>query len=209
MERFWERSWSGVDMDRVERYIDSEDTTEDYIISCLREQGAETVCDAGCGCGAYSVKLVANGFEVFGFDVAAGAVKIAEELMQSKGLAYGALQVGNITRTSYEDGQFDAAVSRDVIDHMAFRDGISAVKELVRIVKEGGLVVITLDRLDDEYETEPHTVTPDGDYIFTQGKWQGMVFHPYSESDVPKLVQSGTIKSVKSSAEGLQVVIVK
>ena len=82
MERFWERSWSGVDMDRVERYIDSEDTTEDYIISCLREQGAET------GCGAYSVKLVANGFEVFGFDVAAGAVKIAEELMQSKGLAY-------------------------------------------------------------------------------------------------------------------------
>ena len=81
MERFWERSWSGVDMDRVERYIDSEDTTEDYIISCLREQGAETVCDAGCGCGAYSVKLVANGFEVFGFDVAAGAVKIAEELM--------------------------------------------------------------------------------------------------------------------------------
>lgn len=209
MGQFWEHSWAVVDIGRVEKYIDSAGKSPDPIIRCLKAQGAETVCDAGCGCGAYSLRLAENGFKVFGFDVASKAVEIAVELLRSKGIAYGEFRVGDITATGYEDGQFDAVVSRDVIDHMGFCEGIAAVKELYRIVKADGHIIITLDKTDDEYETEPHTVTADGDYLYTAGKWKGMTFHPYSESEMTKLVQVGTIKSVKADDDGLLVVIVK
>lgn len=43
---------------------------------------------------------------------------------------------------------------------------------------------MTLDALDREYETEPHTVNSDGDYVYTAGKWRGMVFHPYTAREL-------------------------
>ena len=48
-------------------------------------------------------------------------------------------------------------------------DGIGAVKELLRIVRPGGWVVITLDTADG-YESEPHEINEDGDWLFTHGK---------------------------------------
>lgn len=66
-----------------------------------------------------------------------------------------------------------------------------ATKELCRITKPGGIVLITLDSLDEEYETETHIVNEDGDYVFTDGKWNGMVFHPYSQEEVYEIIPVG------------------
>lgn len=92
---------------------------------------------------------------------------------------------------------------------MPLMNGIAAIRELYRIVKKGGSIIITLDQSDAEYETEPHTVNSDGDYIFTGGKWNGMVFHPYSENEIARLVQAGTIAKLESAADGFLVVIAK
>lgn len=211
LREYWDRSWAKVDMNQVEKSIRCVEMFPDPVMDYLKEQKAETVCDAGCGCGVYSVKLVLNGFQVFGFDTAAAAVEIAEGTLArlAPGLAHGEFRVSGITATGYEDGRFDAVVSRSVIDHMTFREGAVAVRELCRIVRAGGSIIITLDELDEEYEREPHTVTAEGDYLFTGGKWEGMVFHPYSESEILKLAPPGTKISVKTSAEGLQAVLVK
>ena len=106
-------------------------------------------------------------------------------MLESKGIYSADFRAADVLATGYADGQFDAVVSRDVIDHMPLRDGIAAVRELCRITKDGGTVVLTLDRTDEEYEREPHTVNGDGDYLFSDGKWKGMVFHPYSEEQIP------------------------
>ena len=183
--------------------------SSDFIIDCLKKQGAKVVCDAGCGCGAYSLNLALNGFKVFGFDISPAAVNIAKELLSSSNLEYGDFRACDISSTGYGDDQFDAVVSRDVIDHMPLMNGIAAIQELYRIVRKGGSIILTLDQLDTEYKTEPHVINSDGDYLFTDGKWDGMVFHPYSESEISKLVQVGTIANLESAADGFQIVITK
>lgn len=212
MEEFWNQSWNHVDMNRVSEYIErmkSAEPVSDPIIDCLRAQQAKVVCDAGCGCGAYSLKLALNGFKIFGFDISPAAVRLSKELLSSRNIEYGDFRTCDILATGFDDNQFDAVISRDVIDHMSLIDGIAAVRELYRIVKKGGSIILTLDRSDAEYETEPHTVNSDGDYIFTGGKWDGMVFHPYSENEIARLVQVGTIIRLESAADGVLVVIAK
>ena len=212
MKEFWNQSWDHVDMSRVSEYIEHMKSTgpsSDPIIDYLKRQQAKIVCDAGCGCGAYSLKLALNGFKVFGFDISPVAVNLAKELLSSGNIEHGDFQARDILATGFDENQFDAVVSRDVVDHMSFKNGVEAIRELYRIVKKDGSIIITLDQLDAEYEAEPHIINSDGDYLFTDGKWDGMVFHPYAESEISRLVQVGTIAALESVADGLQVVIVK
>ena len=100
--------------------------------------------------------------------------------------------------TGYPDSQFDAVVSRDVLDHIPKLDAVQAIRELYRITKPGGILIFTLDALDEEYETEPHIVTEYGDYLFTEGKWKNMVFHPYSEAEIIGMVPEAVIQKEDS-----------
>lgn len=183
MDRFWDSSWKAVDPQRVADYIASVDMGEDDLIAALRRHGVSSVCDAGCGCGVYTAKLAANGFSVSGFDVSAQAVGMAQELLGTMALE-GALKCASMLDTGYEDGQFDCVLARDVLDHISRADAARAIVELYRIIRPGGVLLLTLDPLDREYETEPHTVNSDGDYVYTAGKWRGMVFHPYTAREL-------------------------
>ena len=109
--------------------------------------------------------------------------------------------------TGYENGCFDAVVAGDVIDHMPIRQGIATVNELARIVCPGGCVLLTMDVTDDEYESEPHTTNEDGDYLFHQGKWNGMVFHPYSVRDIEILANDKTYEILSADERGFIVAL--
>lgn len=187
MNSFWDSSWEKIDMSRVAQYAGQFDLQPDGIIEQLRANHAKTVCDAGCGCGIYALKLASNGFAVSGFDVSAHAVRIARELLE-KASVKAELKTASILSTGYAGNQFDGVVSRDVLDHMSRRDAAAAMRELCRIVRPGGVILITLDPLDPEYESEPHTVNADGDFIFTDGKWSGMIFHPYTEQEILEIL---------------------
>ena len=186
MKGFWEQSWSTVDLNRVSAYIGNSGFPPDPVMEYLKSRQVKTVCDAGCGCGAYALRLAVNGFQVSGFDISSAAADMARKLLESKGIYSADFRAADVLATGYADGQFDAVVSR----------------ELCRITKDGGTVVLTLDRTDEEYEREPHTVNGDGDYLFSDGKWKGMVFHPYSEEQIPLLVQGGVVKRLEVDSEG-------
>lgn len=208
MDSFWDRSWEGIEADRLVQYINDFDLEPDAIIEYLLSRQVKTVCDAGCGCGIYALKLASNGFSVSGFDVSAHAVQIARELLE-KASVQAELKTASVLSTGYPADRFDCVISRDVIDHMRKEDGIAAIGELYRITRPGGIILITLDHLDCEYETEPHTVNRDADFLFTEGKWDGMVFHPYSEQEVPQLIPSGAVFQVEGSGEEIIVTINK
>ncbi len=209
MADFWNRSWSTIDSARIEDYVDKMNMSPDYIIEFLKENYFQTVCDAGCGCGAYSLKLARNGLRVFGFDVSPTAVEIAKRVLSSSEYTDVDFKTASIISTGYPDNTFDAVISRDVIDHIPFAIGIAAIKELYRITKPNGKIIFTLDALDEEYEHEPHRVNLDGDYEFTGGKWEGMAFHPYTSDELGRLVQVGTFRQVSLEDGGLLVIVAK
>lgn len=209
MSQFWDQSWDTVDPSRVARYVQGTELAADPLMVFWKEHRVQSVCDAGCGCGVYSLKLAVNGFRVSGFDVSAKAVEMTKKLLSSRNFDGGDFETADILSAPYPDHHFDAVISRDVVDHMPLAGAIQAVKELYRITKPGGFLVLTLDGLDAEYETQKHTVNADGDYLYTEGKWKGMVFHPYSESQIAKLTPFGKRTALKTGPEGFQIILEK
>lgn len=204
MQSFWEESWKNIKEERIEGYLQKVQSEPDDLMHYLRQLKVQTICDAGCGCGAYVLKLAANGFEVSGFDVSAHAVELAQNLLKRAGLQ-AKLKTARILCTGYKENQFDCVLSRDVMDHMSKQDAKAALKELVRITKPGGKVIVTVDFLDEEYEEQPHFVNPEGDYVLTAGKWNGMVFHPYTEKELGEILPGKVNCEIKKTQEGLYV----
>ena len=196
LQDFWSSSWKSIDPERIEKYVRDFNMEPDEIIAYLHAQMVKTVCDAGCGCGAYALKLVKNGFMVSGFDLSEDAVKIAGELLEKASVNV-ELKTASVLYTGYPDDLFDCVISRDVIDHMTKHSARLAIQELYRITKPGGILIVTLDQLDAEYQLEIHTVTGDGDYVFTDGKWKGMVFHPYSKTEALELIPHGAVLQIE------------
>ena len=154
------------------------------------------------------MKLAANGFCVSGFDVSSRAVEISQMLLDKASLI-AELKTASILSTGYIEKQFDCVISRDVLDHMSKADAFLAVKELCRIIKDDGIVLFTLDYLDEEYKTEPHNVNIDGDYVYTDGKWKGMIFHPYSQETVYEIIPTDVKSEVIDINGGLSVLLRK
>ena len=179
----------------------------DDLINILHQNHVHSVCDAGCGCGIYALKLAANGFCVSGFDVSSRAVEISQMLLDKASLT-AELKTASILTTGYPQKQFDGVISRDVLDHMSKADAILAVKERWRMTKDNGMILFTLDSLDEEYKTEQHNVNMDGDYVYTDGKWEGMIFHPYNRETVYEIIPTG-VKSEVMERQGELTVILR
>ncbi len=206
---FWDRMWKHADRERFDACAARMDGREDPLIRALKDRGAETVCDAGCGCGLYALKLARSGFAVSGFDISADAALMARRLLEEQGFPGLAFRPADIRATGCAAGRFDAALARDVIDHLPIREGIAAVTELLRIVRPGGCVLLTLDRTDDEYESEPHAVNRDGDYTYTGGKWKGMAFHPYTPDEIERLTRGREARLLAAGESGFAVILEK
>ncbi len=204
-QAFWDRTWGAIAPDRIASYAAGLDPEKDEIIDFLLKREVHSVCDAGCGCGVYALKLARFGFSVSGFDIAEDAVSLTKKLLAENGYSVTSFKQASVLSTGYPSQSFDAVVIRDVIDHTPIRQGMDAVKELMRIVRPGGCVLLTLDETDSEYESEPHETSEDGDYRFMRGKWDGMVFHPYSAQEIGKLAGGMAYEIVPSRENGFLV----
>ena len=204
---FWDRIWGSTEPSRLAEYASRFDMSEDPMIRYLKERGAVTVCDAGCGCGLYALKLARHGFAVCGFDISEAAVWLAKQLLSENGFPVREFRRRIVLDSGCEDGQFDAVICRSVIDHLPLRDGAAAVRELLRIVRPGGSLLLTLDGRDAEYDSEPHTVDEDGDFLYKSGKWSGMVFHPYTPEEIGSLTAGYEVSLSGTPETGYTVMI--
>lgn len=201
MQSYWDHSWASIDPERIQAYVKSFPAQPDAIMQFFRSHSLKEICDAGCGCGIYALLLAKNGFSVRGFDVAQNAVRIANSLFTDIVFS-SSFKCANILSTGYESNCFDGVICRDVPDHMQKRDAFSAIQELMRITRSGGCLCITLDALDEEYQIEPHTINEEGDYLFSAGKWNGMVFHPYAEEELFAMLPPAAEHRILKSDDG-------
>lgn len=93
------------------------------------------ILDIGCGTGATARDLRRYG-EVTACDLAL----LPLQYCRRRGLDE--LVVGDVLRLPFRDGSFDLAVALDLLEHVG--DDIGAVRELHRVLKPGGRLVITV-----------------------------------------------------------------
>jgi SAM-dependent methyltransferase len=122
------------------------------VIDLAAPAPGETVADVGCGNGAYLAELARRGFagRVLGLDLSPGMLAAARERLISAGTvgsrAGVALLVADATALPLPDGAADLTLAMHMLYHVP--DPSQAVRELRRVTRTGGRVVIGLNGRD-------------------------------------------------------------
>ena len=107
------------------------------MISRLTGNGNRIILDAGCGTGGLSKKLLRFG-DVYGLDIN----KVALDYARQKGLTR--VVSGSVESLPFGENKFDIVVCLDVLYHRKVNNDRKAIRELYRVLKPEGFMVLRL-----------------------------------------------------------------
>jgi 2-polyprenyl-3-methyl-5-hydroxy-6-metoxy-1,4-benzoquinol methylase len=124
-----------------------------------------TVIDVGCGAGRHSFEAFRRGANVVAFDQSASDLNDVDAILtamaeqgEAPATAKAEAVKGDALDLPYEDGTFDCVIASEILEHVP--DDDRAIDELVRVVRPGGWLAVTVPRwlpekvcwlLSDEY----------------------------------------------------------
>ena len=101
------------------------------------------VLNAGAGAGSLSLNMVDAGLRVTSTDASARLCDWTRAALERRGAAAeNPVFVGDVQRLDLPDASFDAAVCAEVLEHVD--DDAAALAELARVLRPGGLLVVTV-----------------------------------------------------------------
>jgi SAM-dependent methyltransferase len=137
MYRQEERHWWYVGMRRISAAL-----LDRYVLAaCAARRDRLDILDAGCGSGGMTRFLGRRG-RVTGVDLAPQAVELAAR----RGVPR--LVRASVTALPLRSASFDLVTSFDVLYHLEVEDDRAALRELHRVLRPGGLLLIRLPAYD-------------------------------------------------------------
>ncbi len=112
----------------------------------LDPKPSDKVLDVGCASGRQIFRIINRVAEGHGVDIAASFIAVANRYRSEQGLIRTSFQVAAIESLPFTDGYFDKLICGEVLEHVFDRD--VALAELRRVLKPGGLLVITVPNLN-------------------------------------------------------------
>ena len=207
--KYWDKSWKEENVKELSKYLDGYYKLETKVINIFKEHGIKTICDAGCGFGAYSLAFASNGFLVSAFDISEKSVEIATNLLKKYKSSINEIKVADILNTGYEDELFDGVVAHAVIDHLTKEDANKALKELCRITKPNGLIMLSFDIPEEDDYCEEHRLLEEGTMFYTSKSRSGMIFHPYDIKEIKVFLDKFKIIYEEEKTNRENIIIIK
>lgn len=163
------------------------------------KKGFQKILDLGCGTGRHLVMFSKMGFEVFGFDVSEFAIQLANKWLNKENLKANLLISSMIERFPYDDNFFDAIVSTNVIHHNRKKEILYTISEIIRVLKSGGLLFITVPILDSEPELMEDNMekVEDGTFIPLSGLDKDIPHHFFNKEEIYNVFKAFEILSLK------------
>lgn len=113
----------------------------------LFDQDGGRVLDVGCGPGMMASEALDRGCSFWGIDPAAGMISICRE--RYRGQTRATFLVGGAEQLPVGPEFFDAVICMGVID--ALRDREAAVREMLRVLRPGGTLLLTFTNSRSPY----------------------------------------------------------
>ena len=114
-------------------------------------QPGDRVLDMGCGAGRHAFEAYRRGADVVAFDQDAdelsGVLDLFAAMRAAGGVPAGAqadVKQGDALSLPFADDEFDRVVAAEVLEHI--EDDRAAMAELVRVLKPGGTMAVTVPR---------------------------------------------------------------
>lgn len=113
----------------------------EWAVSCLQLQGHERVLDIGCGPGLYFTKLreVHPDIDYYGVD-------LMPAMLANHPAGANRLSVGDVQTLPFAAGLFDVVMANHMLYHV--EDVESAIKEIRRVLKPGGMIMVATNSLN-------------------------------------------------------------
>lgn len=121
--------------------------TREYFLQALGEIKDRRFLDIGCAVGDYMAVIAQMGGIASGIDLNASEIERGKQIHQAAGLDT-QFHTGDARSLPFPDEHFDAIYSADVFEHITLETKEAVVKELYRVLKPGGRVVIKTPNLD-------------------------------------------------------------
>lgn len=144
----------------------------------LPEAGSRSrrILDAGCGTG-WNLQALSVFGETHGVDLS----PLAASATRRRG---GRVSLGNLLSLPYGSASFDVVTSFDVIYHAWVVDDVQAVRELARVLKPGGVLLLKAPALKILWGAHDEAV---------------LSRHRYTRSEMEALVEAAGLTLVRSS----------
>jgi len=103
----------------------------------------QTVLDAGCGAGPWSIYAAKQGGEVYAIDIQEEMIQAARKAVQIAGVAdQVTINQGDVARLPYEENFFDKVISICVGCNLPFPSFEKHFSEIQRTLKDNGIAII-------------------------------------------------------------------
>ena len=198
MPDYWNEVWRDPVIEKYIGYAKNYATRKPEFLEIFKQYDINSVCDAACGFGAYSVMLAKNGYEVSGFDISPNSIHLTQRIMKEFNCSFVEYKVCNITSIEYNNASFCAAVAHAVIDHLSLADAKKALDELYRILRSGGLLYLTFDPLSEEDVSKKHELLEDDSRLYEDG----LLFRHYTDDDIHILLSGRSIIYKNTNSRG-------
>lgn len=108
------------------------------LLELLKPLKGEKILDAGCGTGIFTLDLLANGPRMVGLEIS--RPMLSRAVQKTRGYSFQPL-CGDMVCLPFADEVFDKTVSMTAIEFV--EDAPGAVRELFRVTRKGGTIVVT------------------------------------------------------------------
>lgn len=189
---YWDTPGDSSSLERAEERF------TEVMIEKLQPKPGGRVLDVGCGMGTPALRLAHDfGGEVVGVTVSREQVSRASGRAAAAGVADRvSFQHADAMELPFGEGSFDAVWALESIIHMP--DRVQALKEMARVVRPGGRVVLT-----DFFERAP---IPAHKQKAVDGFYRNWVMGPMVRiDDYPRLVREAGLRLVEVSDISVQV----
>jgi SAM-dependent methyltransferase len=176
---FRELSDSGADLDWGARWIEP-------FLAPLREVGARSILELGCGTGNDAARLAREGYALTAIDLSAEAIAQART---ESGSDTNFLVADMASPLPFPDGSFDAVMSNVALHMFSDRVTRSVFAEVTRVIRLGGLFLFHVNALEDRPLRElrrPVEQELEKDYVLEQ---DGQTMHFFSDTYLQELLQ--------------------
>lgn len=164
------------------------------------------VLDLGCGVGFHAIDLARSGYSVTGLDFSSAAIKLAVNNAKAAKAVINFMISSIKQKLPFKKSLFDGVICFRVLNHGTKNEIGFVVSEIYRILKPGGYVVISAQKLFGRktkigvtsYNGLPVEIIAPYTYIPRESKEKGITHYSFTKQSLKKFFKNFQIEQLQS-----------